>query len=449
MRFIALAFVLAGLFQAAPAHAQNGAQVDTLFRIVAIVGDSIVTNVELEQALDLYAQQSGTPVPESGPARDSIVNTLLEERINALLLVQAARRDTSIVVAEEQVRSAVDRQVQTVIRQSFNGNTQAFEQALRESNLTQQEYRDMLSSQFRHQQLIAQYFQKLMRDRRPPPVTDDEIRKAFEEAAERQGELPKVPPSISFDQILVPVTPGDTALARARALADSLANAIRNGEAEFEAVARRWSADEASRELGGDIGWFRPGIMYAEFENAAFSLRPGQISPPVRTPYGFHVIKVERIRGPERQARHILIRPTTTPEDAERARALAESIAEQIRAGASLDSLRRAHGDPDEPPRITNVPVDSLDVVKPGYLAALSGANERQVVGPVRIDGPIVKFAVLRVQRITPERTATVQDYRTVIQNQLARQKLEEEIIAELRRQTYIEIRLKRNDSGG
>ncbi|MCL6430509.1 MAG: peptidylprolyl isomerase [Anaerolineae bacterium] len=73
---------------------------------------------------------------------------------------------------------------------------------------------------------------------------------------------------------------------------------IHKGE-DFAAVAREVSTDTSTKENGGDLGWFSRGQMVEEFETAAFSLQPGQVSDVVKTAYGFHIIKVEE-RDPNR-----------------------------------------------------------------------------------------------------------------------------------------------------
>ena len=86
------------------------------------------------------------------------------------------------------------------------------------------------------------------------------------------------------------------------------------------------------RFLGLDLGWRRRGGgsegLVPEFEYVIFRMGPGQVSPVFETSFGFHIIKLEKARGPERQARHILIQPSMTAEDALRtAEALAHSDA--------------------------------------------------------------------------------------------------------------------------
>jgi parvulin-like peptidyl-prolyl isomerase len=128
----------------------------------------------------------------------------------------------------------------------------------------------------------------------PPPdsvtVPEADIRKYYDThlAAYKQEE------QVHARHILISVDPsqGPAADARAKARADSLLGALRNG-ADFADLARRFSQDPGSGRAGGELGSFPRGRMVKEFENAAFALEPGQISQVVKTQFGYHIIKVE------------------------------------------------------------------------------------------------------------------------------------------------------------
>jgi len=69
-----------------------------------------------------------------------------------------------------------------------------------------------------------------------------------------------------------------------------------NGGADFEKLAKQYSEDTVSAEKGGDLGYFSRGTMVKPFEKMAFSLKPGELSPVVKTPFGFHIIKIEDVK---------------------------------------------------------------------------------------------------------------------------------------------------------
>jgi peptidyl-prolyl cis-trans isomerase D len=84
------------------------------------------------------------------------------------------------------------------------------------------------------------------------------------------------------------------------------------GGADFAEVAKRESKDPSTRANGGELGSFRKGQMVGAFDSAAFSLPVGQLSEPIRTQYGFHLLQVEERTGDQARARHILVPVTKT-----------------------------------------------------------------------------------------------------------------------------------------
>ncbi|MCI0433900.1 MAG: peptidylprolyl isomerase [Gemmatimonadetes bacterium] len=441
-----LAATIAACVLAAPAVAQaqdtrTPPRTELLAWIVAVVGDSAILRSDIDAQLNAWRQQNRrNPTPEE---QRTLEEQILEDRINDLLLLQAAQRDTSIHVEPEDVNQAVDARIAQV--QAQYGSPAGLETALAREGLTIQSYRETLGAQIRSELYVQAYVAKVRRTRRPPPVTDAEIREFFEHAA-AQNQVPQVPPTIVFEQVVIPIRAADSAIAVARAKADSILQLIRVEGQDFATLARRFSEDPGSRDVGGDVGWFRPGSGFVEeFERAAFLLRPGEVSDPVLSSVGFHLIKVDAARGPERKARHILIRPVITDDDAAAGKAIADTVLTRLRAGARLDSLRRQYGDPDERVRIGPVPSDSLPAE---YRLVMTGLQRGDFGGPFRIEGAVPQWVVARITETHDARPATVDDYRDFIQQQIAQGKLYQEILAELRRRTYIEIRKPPGDPG-
>lgn len=96
---------------------------------------------------------------------------------------------------------------------------------------------------------------------------------------------------IRASHILIKFEPTEEDVLRSKELADSLYQALQNG-ADFAAIAAEYSADETSAEQGGDLGWYAADELSTEFVDAIASLNPGEISEPVRSAYGYHLLKV-------------------------------------------------------------------------------------------------------------------------------------------------------------
>ncbi len=123
-------------------------------------------------------------------------------------------------------------------------------------------------------------------------VTEEQLRAAYDQDAPAATEL-------RARHILLGYPQGATQQQRdsVRARAEALRARIRSGES-FEALARQVSEDPGSAAQGGDLGFFSRGEMVRPFEEAAFSLEPGEVSEVVESPFGLHLIRVEERRSP-------------------------------------------------------------------------------------------------------------------------------------------------------
>jgi peptidyl-prolyl cis-trans isomerase D len=165
-------------------------------------------------------------------------------------------------------------------------------------------------------------------------VTDDEIRQYFEEHradfGDRRGRA-----VLSLIALPRPITAADSAATRQRAL--ELRNDILAG-APFDTVARRESADSASAAQGGLLGTVTRNTFLPEFERVAFALPPGELSQPVLSQFGYHIIKVDAKKGDSITVRHILLPITQSDSSAQRITTLADSVADV--AAAAEDPTR-------------------------------------------------------------------------------------------------------------
>ncbi|MFO7259948.1 MAG: peptidylprolyl isomerase [bacterium] len=430
--------LLTALFASATAtQAQNARQPELVDRVVAVVGDSVVLLSEVDEEIIMRLASLGQPPPEDPAQFDRMRRQVLDNRISTLLFVQAAQRD-SVQVPDDEVQRYVDAEIAQ--RQRAMGGEAALMRALAQQRLTLAEYRDILARDIRREMMVQRYVAVLQRQRRPPPVTEDEVRAFFEANKANFGRRPE---TLTFEQVVVAPRASDSARAVARERALEILDELRRG-GDFEALARRHSDDPGTKDQGGNLGWFRRGDMVPAFDSAAFSLPPGQLSGVVETNYGFHIIRVDRVRGSERQARHILIRPELTDADIARAPELAAQVAERARAGESMEELATRFGDPEEQRLVEEIPRDQLPAP---YDRELAGARPGDVIGPFRLPGGAgtpEKWAVVKIVEVVPEGEYSLDDPRVHarIREQLQQQKLLDEVLSELRRRTHVEVRL-------
>ncbi len=432
---VGLAALLVG-GAASPLLAQRAAR-DTVDRIVAVVGNTVVLASEIDE--ELFSRfPKGEGIPTDPEDLAALRSQILEEMVDLELLYQRALTDTAVKVTEEQVTSAVDEQIRNV-RQQYPSD-QAYRDDLRNSGFqTPDEYRRWLTERQRRQLTTNTLLERMRAAGQLKPVvpTDREMRAFFE----TQRGTQRRPETVSFRQIIVAPQAAEAARRRAVALADSIAGELRRG-ADFATAARRFSADPGSRDQGGSLGWFRRGVMHPRFEAVAFSLRPGTVSDPVETPFGVHLVQVERAQPAEVLARHILITPEIRTEDADSAFALAERVRAALAAGRPVDSLQRLHHDPLEEREIRDFP---LDRILPAYGNAIAGLEPGAVspVFPLTVAGdPLrTKYAVVLLDARRDAGEFRYEDVRDTLRARLGEQMALRRFLDSLRAATYVEVR--------
>ena len=175
-----------------------------------------------------------------------------------------------------------------------------------------------------------------------PPPSDAEMRDYYDhhhDELTRKGEA-----SVSLVALRRIVTAADSAATLAHLM--SLRHDIEGG-AKFDDVAKRESADSASAVNGGSLEWGKRGRFVPQFETAAWALKPGEISGPVLTPYGYHLIKMDERKGDSALFRHILLRIVQSDSSAAHVNARADSVerlAAQSESPAQFDHAAKVMG---------------------------------------------------------------------------------------------------------
>ncbi|MCY3601017.1 MAG: peptidylprolyl isomerase [Gemmatimonadetes bacterium] len=415
--------------------------VETLDRIVAVVGDTAILLSDLQ--ITLYQLQgAGARIPPEGSERwKTFADDVLEAMIDDLIYLQQAR-NAGVTVPEDRVTQMAD-EIFAERRSRFSSEDEMM-LAVEETGMNMLQFRQMLRSQAQAEGMRQAYrFELEQRDDLPPViVSEEEVEAAFEEFAQNQ---PPRPALVSFNRLVVTPNPSgaarDSVLARTIRVQNDFAN-----EEEFSVLARRHSDDDGTREQGGELGWMSRELLVKPFGDAAWGARPGQTVGPVQTQFGLHFIKIERQRGAERYLRHILLRPDITEEDVEEARTLAIQVADSLRAGADPERLvvvfrgRVA----DEAIRFDDVSLASLvsQFTGGGAESGLTAPTPGTVYGPLPIErGGPTEFGLVHVLSFRPEGPIELNDVRDQIRQSLRTRKQIDIILQEVRFNTYIDVR--------
>ena len=247
--------------------------------VVARVNGEDVKKAELDMAIRSLEDRARSPVPPE--QRDAVYRQVLDRIIGFHLLVQEAKARKVVAPPWE-----VDSQLEQIKKQFPSED--AFKQMLQTRGVTVEQLRADTA------QTIA--VNVMLKSELEPKVavTEADSKKFYEENKPRFHQDDSV--HASHILIRTPEQADAAAKAKARAQADDLLAQAKKG-ADFAGLAKQFSQDPGSAPNGGDLGFFSKGQMVPAFEQAAFSLEPGQTSGVVETPFGYHIIRVSETKA--------------------------------------------------------------------------------------------------------------------------------------------------------
>jgi peptidyl-prolyl cis-trans isomerase SurA len=316
-----------GLFLAGSAAGQY------LEKIVAVVEDQEILLSEVTENYQLLASQGVVDASDTAAVR-TIQRQILDKLIDDKLLILEAESQ-EIQVTGEEVEQAVEQTINGFIDQI--GGRDAFLRQLEQEGLTEEELRTRYREDARSQILASRLIGREIRSK--IEVTDEDVREFYEE---NRDELPKKVRMMRISDIYISVRADSLIVGRRFEEASLIRDQILGGEVSFEEAAQSYS-DDPSGAQGGNLGRFGRGDFDPAFEEAAFALAPGEISEPVRTRFGLHLIRLDQI-DPEGQwanVHHILFGIAPSRVDEAMAKKRAEGIRDRIVGGESFESVAR------------------------------------------------------------------------------------------------------------
>lgn len=260
---------------AAVKESQGTAPVTSPDDPVARVGTTTITRKELDRAFSVLVAQNRIKPGSTPEAEKEAKKAALDQLIFADLIYQQGLLSTP---------ADLEKQIEFKMAQNKSkfASPAEFDAALKDSGITEKD----LTEISRKDIVISNYIETKIAP--SITVTDEEIRKFYDDNKGQLGEEPQVKASHILIGVDASATPEEKTKAKEKAAA--ILKEIKGGK-DFAAIAKAESTCP-SKEQGGDLGFFGKGQMVPAFEQAAFALKPGEISDVVETQFGYHIIKV-------------------------------------------------------------------------------------------------------------------------------------------------------------
>ena len=442
-------FTAALLLLWAPLSAQQY-QNGLVDKVIAIVGNEMIQLSTLEYQAQL-AMMNGVISDKNLRCK------MLEEMLVQKLLINQARLD-SIPLRYDVVERHMEDQIQNLKMRV--GSETALEETFHKPLFRiKQDIRENLQ-----EEILAMDMQEELR-RKLPTLTPKEVANFYNKTA--KDSLPIVSTQYQLRQIII-YPPKEKAILAEKELLLTLRERVMNGE-RFASLATVYSDDDASGIRGGELGLASKQYYHPPFADAAMILKPGQVSPIVETPDGFHIIQMISKEGDMFNARHILRKPRFDASmrttgfktlDSLRSAILADSIT-FARAATfySQDPRSSANGglvaDLNlgstyfEKDQLNPMDYTAIQGLKPGEISLPLQSTDHGTGGSFNSGRPIdgrsgnVLYKIIKLEKILPSHPANIEDdYQTILDyaNNKRLNDVVEKFIAEKQKITYISI---------
>ncbi|MEN0613246.1 peptidylprolyl isomerase SurA [Klebsiella indica] len=344
-------------------------------KVAAVVNNGVVLESDVDglmQSVKLNAHQAGQQLPDDATLRHQILERLIMDQI----ILQMGQK-MGVKISDDQL----DQAIANIAKQN-NMTMDQMRSRLAYDGINYNTYRN----QIRKEMLIAEVRNNEVRRR--ITILPQEV----ETLAKQIGDQNDASTELNLSHILIPLPENPTSeqVAAAQAQANSVVEQARNG-ADFGKLAITYSADQQALK-GGQMGWGRIQELPGIFAQALSTAKKGDIVGPIRSGVGFHILKVNDMRGgnqnisvTEVHARHILLKPSPIMNN-DQAREKLEQIAADIKSGKTTfaQAAKAFSEDPGSANQGGDLGWAAPDVFDPAFRDALMHLNKGQISAPVR-----------------------------------------------------------------
>jgi peptidyl-prolyl cis-trans isomerase SurA len=391
-----------------------GQQTMVLDEIIAKVDNYIILRSDMEKSyLEMLSRNDIT-----GITRCDALETLV---INKMLVAKA--EIDSVMVEDGDVESNLDRRLQFFINQV--GSEERLEEFY---GKTIDQFKDELRESVKEQMVVEKMQGTITKDL---TVTPAEVKKFFKTIP--ADSLPFFSTEVTIGQIVKIPEPGEVEKEKIRTQLIAIRNKILAGES-MATLAQQYSMDPSVRRNNGELGFFRRGDLAPEFEATALSMQPGEISMPVETDFGFHIIQLVERRGNTYNSRHILMIPVPSPADIKASRDYLDSLKTQIEAKTiTFEKAAKEYSDDKATASDggflldgTGAPRVSVEEIDPVLFFTLDTMKVGNITAPIDYrldDGTQALRLIYYKDKVPPHQANLEQDFQKIYQATLSAKK--------------------------
>ncbi len=403
---------------------------ESLDKIVAIVGDEIIMKSDLDGQIYFLAQYDKSIDINDKELRKKVLDNMIDN----LLLVNKAKLD-SIIVSDDEISQRMEIHLQSEI-QRF-GSEKRVEQVYGMSMARiKNEIKDKIKQNLLVNQLIMQHFSDIK-------ISQKEFDEFYSQKADS---LPFIPAAVEMYHIVKKVKASNDQKKETYELAKLVRDSILHG-GNFADYAKRYSADPGTQNSGGDLGWFDKGKLFPEYEKAAFALANNELSMPVETPFGFHIIQTLDKKSDAINTRHILFRIGQSNEDVENTINSLKEIKKRAMSSESFEQLAKELSDDKESKGFGGfIGKVSLSDIQGEVKTLIDSLGEGGISDPVlyKSDPADLSYHIVYIKRNIKEHKANPKDdYKEIelMAIEYKKRKLYSNWLEKLRKELYWEIK--------
>lgn len=393
-------------------------------KVVARVGNMMVMQSDVNGQMAIWQSKDPSVKLDDKEKQKQMLDMIIDEK-----LIIAKAIEDSLDVTEAQINQSWEIYLQTMIEQI--GSEQRIEQLY---GMSIPEIRQRMKIEIRNKQLSDMVKEKEFGSLK---ITRNEVEKFFNTY---KDSIPDIPESLDLYHIIKKITAKASAKDDAYKLALKIRDSVLKG-GDFAEYAKKYSDDVYSKPEGGNLGWFEKSKLFPEFSKGASALNEGEVSMPIETPLGYHLIQTLEKSETQLNTRHILFKIGKSENDRIETMDFLKRLKDSVDKGASFETFARRYSDDKETKGYGgSIGINPLETFPSTMQTLLKEMKDGEVSDPMPYEADSYQL-LWRKQTIKAHKANLKDDYKKIEQYALFHKQNEmlKEWVQKLRKTLYWE----------